>query len=202
MGPYRPRLVYTGPLLDGPNTFFKSFFPDSLVGRFIRPAPTGPVHDLIALLVRTPAEAQAAVDSVAEHGATFVKLYEQLSPEAYRAATARARKRHLRVMTDLGMMETRGLDGAQVDALQAMQAGVQSIEHASGYALAYQRLGGDPTKPLNTKLVDQLAQATVRSRTALVPTLSVFYGTVQPDSARRELATLPGGTRVPADMSA
>ena len=202
MGPYRPRLVYTGPLLDGPNTVFKSFFPDSLVGRFIRPAPAGPVHDLIALLVRTPAEAQAAVDSVAAHGATFVKLYEQLSPEAYRAATARARKRHLRVMTDLGMMETRGLDGAQVDALQAMQAGVQSIEHASGYALAYQRLGGDPTKPLNTKLVDQLAQATVRSRTALVPTLSVFYGTVQPDSARRELATLPGGTRVPADMSA
>ena len=171
MGPCRPRLVYAGPLLDGPNTVFKSSFPYLLVGRFIRSAPAGPVHDLIALLVRTPAEAQAAVDSVAAHGATFVKRYEQLSPEAYSAATARARKRHLRVMTDLGMMETRGLNGAQVDALQAMQARIQSIEHASGYALAYQRFSGDLTKPLDAKLIDQLAQATVRNRTTLVPFL-------------------------------
>ena len=201
-GPYRPRLLYTGPMLDGPATILKQFFPDSLVARFVRPAPAGAVHDLVTQEVRTPAEARAAVDSVAAHGAAFVKLYEQLSPEAYRAAADQARKRHLRVMTDLGMMETRGLDGAQVDALQAMRAGVQSIEHSSGYALAYQRLGGDPTKPLNTKLIEQLAQATVRSHTALVPTLSVFYGTVFPDSARRQLAALPGGTSIPVDMTA
>lgn len=199
---YRPRLVFTGPLLDGPATIFRQFFPDSLVGRFIRPASAGPVHDLIAQLVRTPAEARAAVDSVAAHGAAFVKLYEQLSPEAYRAATAQARLRHLRVMTDLGMMETRGLAGARVDALQAMRAGVRSIEHGSGYALAYRRLGGDPAQPLNAKLVEQLAQATVRSHTALVPTLSVFYGAVYPESARRQLALLPGGNAVPADMTA
>lgn len=202
VGPYRPRLVYTGPLLDGPATVFTQFFPDSLVARFVRPAPAGPVRELIAQQVRTPAEARAAVDSVAAHGAAFVKLYEQLSPEAYRAAADEAHRRHLRVMTDLGMMETRGLEGAQVDALQAMQAGVHSIEHASGYALAYQRLGGDPTKPLDAKLVDRLARATVQSHTALVPTLSVFYGTVYPDSAKRQLVRLPGGTAVPADMVA
>jgi len=202
VGPYRPRLVYTGPLLDGPATVFKQFFPDSLVAQFIRPAPAGPVRELIAQLVRTPAEARAAVDSVAAHGAAFVKLYEQLSPGAYRAAADEAHRRHLRVMTDLGMMETRGLEGAQVDALQAMQAGVHSIEHASGYALAYQRLGGDPAKPLDAKLVDRLARATVQRHTALVPTLSVFYGTVYPDSAKRQLARLPGGAAIPADMAA
>ena len=200
-GRYQPRLVHTGPLLDGPSSIFKIFFPDSLVARFVRPAPAGPVRDLIAQEVRTPAEARAAVDSVAAHGAAFVKLYEQLSPEAYRAAADEARLRHLRVMTDLGMMETRGLAGAQVDALQAMQAGVQTIEHASGYALAYQRLGGDPTKPLDAKLVDRLARATVRSHTALVPTLSVFYGTVYPDTARRQMANLPGGTSIPTAMA-
>ena len=200
--PNRPRLVYTGPLLDGPATVFTQFFPDSLVTRFVRPAPAGPVRNLIAQVVRTPAEARAAVDSVAAHGAAFVKLYEQLSPAAYRAAADEAHRRHLRVMTDLGMMETRGLEGAQVDAMQALKAGVQSIEHASGYALAYQRLGGDPTQPLDAKLVDRLARATVQSHTALVPTLSVFYGTVYPDSAKRQLARLPGGTTVPADMAA
>ncbi|TGE21954.1 hypothetical protein E5K00_16995 [Hymenobacter aquaticus] len=198
----RPRLLYTGPMLDGPTTIMKRFFPDSLVARYVRPATAGPIGELIAQQVETPAQARAAVDSLAAHGASFVKLYEQLPLAAYQAAAAQARKRGLRVMTDLGMLQTRGLKGAQVDALQALQAGVHSIEHASGYALAYQRLGGDPMAPLDTRLIDQLARATVRGRTTLVPTLSVFYGTVQPDSARQDLATLPGGKAIPAPMMA
>ena len=46
-------------------------------------------------------------------------------------------------MADLGMASTRGLGGAQVDLLQAAALGLDSLEHSSGAALAYRRLGGD-----------------------------------------------------------
>ncbi|MCA8831398.1 amidohydrolase family protein [Hymenobacter pini] len=203
--PYAPRVLYSGPLLDGPTTFFRelltaSGFPDSDLQVAIRPATAGPITDNLVLEVSTPAQAQAAVDSLAAHGASVVKLYEQLSWPAYQAAVARARQKNLPVMTDLGMQITRGLTGAQVDALQAIQAGVSSIEHTSGYALAYKRLGGDPAKePFDEQLLDQLAQATVRAKVALVPTFSVFYAAAAPDSAR-QLQGLPGAAYVPSAM--
>jgi len=91
------------------------------------------------------------------------------------------------------MHSTRGLSGAEVDALQAMDAGVTSIEHAGGYALAYQRLDGDPGRlPFDPVLIDSLARATVRTGTAVVPTLSVFYAYTDEVT---DVAGLPIGER-------
>jgi cytosine/adenosine deaminase-related metal-dependent hydrolase len=205
--PYAPRVLYSGPLLDGSTSFFYQLLQSSgmsaqEIKSTLRPATAGPVNQNMMLEATTPEQARAAVDSLASHGVAVIKLYEQLTWPVYQAAAARARERGLPVMTDLGMLVTRGMRGAQVDARQALQAGVASIEHGSGYALAYQRLGGDPTRePFDDKLLDRLARETVRARTALVPTLSVFYGGAQPDSAR-VLTGLPGAGYVPPGMQA
>jgi hypothetical protein len=126
----RARLFWSGPVIDGE---------ESVLGA-------------AALRVRTAGEAEAAVDTLVAHGVDLIKLYEQLPLEAYRAATQRARKHGLPVATDLGLQVGRGLTASRVDALEAIAAGVTSIEHASGFALAYQRLGGDPARePIDAK---------------------------------------------------
>jgi hypothetical protein len=93
------------------------------------------------------------------------------------------------------------LTGAEVDALQALAAGVHSTEHASGYALAYQRLGGDPGRtPFDPVLIDSLARSTVRAGAAVVPTLSVFDAYSE---AVTDVSDLPIGERfdlLPAGM--
>jgi hypothetical protein len=93
------------------------------------------------------------------------------------------------------------LTGAEVEALQALAAGVHSTEHASGYALAYQRLGGDPGRtPFDPVLIDSLARSTVRAGAAVVPTLSVFDAYSE---AVTDVSDLPIGERfdlLPAGM--
>jgi imidazolonepropionase-like amidohydrolase len=192
VGPYRPRIFWSGPLLDGERTVMKQFGAEGV----LRPAE---IARAFALEVTTPEEAREAVDSLVARGASVIKLYEQLSPEVFAAATERAREREIRTMTDLGMQVTRGLRGSEVDALQAMAAGVTSIEHASGFALAYQRLGGDPTRtPFDAALVDSLARAAVRHGVAVVPTLMVFYHDME--EAPPSLDGIPMADRVPAEM--
>ncbi|WP_083810889.1 amidohydrolase family protein [Deinococcus maricopensis] len=174
--PGAPRMFGAGPALDGPGSIFAQFGPGAFE------APGDPVAG--GWCVRTPEDAIRAVDALADAGVDTVKLYEQLTPDAYRAAAARAHARELPVMTDLGTAFTRGLSGAQVDALQAIACGVRSIEHVSGYALAYQRLGGDPlADSLNAAHLDHLARVTVDHGVTLVPTLvnlAGFAGTLEP----------------------
>ncbi|UBV41809.1 amidohydrolase family protein [Deinococcus taeanensis] len=163
----RPRLLPSGPLLDGPAAFFRHFGPGA-----VHEPGDGQERSAAALIVRTPAEARRAVAFLAAEGVTHVKLYEQLAPEVFAAAAHEAARLNLPVMADLGFQITRGLS-AQVDARQALACGVRSIEHASGYALAAQRAGLDPLAPLQDDLLDELATLTVQAGTALVPTLSV-----------------------------
>lgn len=154
-GSDRARVVWSGPLLDGENSVIAR-----MGGRIFQ--------------ATTPEAARAAVDSVADLGAEVVKLYEQIPPDAFRAAAERAAERGLPTAADLGTQLTRGLTDAEVDALQAIEAGVTSIEHLSGFALAYRRLGGDPAAArLDPVLVDSLARAVVSSGVAVVPTLVV-----------------------------
>ncbi|EYB69303.1 hypothetical protein DEIPH_ctg008orf0012 [Deinococcus phoenicis] len=181
-----PRVFGAGTILDGPNSIFRHFGEGVL----------GEVGDRAAgaWIVRTPGEARAAVDALAVEGVNTVKLYEQLPQDAYAAAVRRAREHDLPVMTDLGMRLTRGLSGAQVDALEALKFGVQTLEHVSGFALAFRRLGFDPT----TQFPDEgtlaaFAQAVVEAGTVLVPTLSVYEG-VRHDR-RADLSGLPQGRR-------
>jgi cytosine/adenosine deaminase-related metal-dependent hydrolase len=164
--PFAPRVFGSGPLLDGPGSV--------LIGMSEHTGAPGAhaIREQQLMIAATTSEAEQAVDLLAEHGAQHVKLYEQLSPEVFAAAAARARQRGLPVMADLGMATTRGLSKAQVDALQAAEAGVTSIEHASGVALAYRRLGGDPLdETIDEMILDQIARRLAKAGVAVVPTL-------------------------------
>lgn len=165
-----PRLLPCGPLLDGPDAFFRNFGPGA-----VHLPGDGLERSAGAWVVGTPQAARDAVTRLYGEGITQLKLYEQLAPEVYEAAARRAGEVGLPVMTDLGMLSTRGLTGAQVDARQALALGVRTIEHVSGYALAYGRMGGDPLAGrLDATLLDDLAGLTVAAGTALVPTLMIF----------------------------
>lgn len=164
--PGAPRVFGSGPMLDGPASV--------IIAMSEHAGPPG-AHLLEAqalFVIETGAQAEQAVDLLAEAGVSHVKLYETLSLDAFRAAVARAHVHGLPVMADLGTAMTRGLDRAQVDAMQAAEAGVDSIEHASGVALAYRRLGGDPLAgDIDMALLDRIATTLVEAGTTVVPTL-------------------------------
>lgn len=190
------RLVWAGPMLDGDNSIIKRFYPEAepSAPSPVRPADGLSLEGVELLIAETPEQAIAAVDALAAEGADWVKLYEQLPPDAFAAAVQRAKTLGLPTMADLGMTSTRGLGGAEVDLLQAAALGVDSLEHASGAALAYQRLGGDlEADTLDPALIDQLARALLTAKTALVPTLSVSHFTAEPQSPDPVLAQLPLG---------
>lgn len=181
-----PRVFGAGTILDGPSSIFRHFG-EGVLGE-VGDAAAG------AWSIRTPDEAEAAVDALAAAGVNTVKLYEQLAPESYAAAVRRVGQRGLPVMTDLGMRSTRGLSGARVDALEALRLGVRTIEHASGFALAFQRLGFDPaTQFPSADILDGFARAVVAAGVALVPTLSVYEGLRR--EGRADLEGLPHGQR-------
>lgn len=190
------RLIWAGPMLDGDNSIIKRFYPEAEPGA---PSPARPADGLSLegvelLIAETPEQAIAAVDALAAEGADWVKLYEQLPPDAFAAAVQRARTLGLPTMADMGMASTRGLGAAEVDLLEAAALGIDSLEHASGAALAYQRLGGDLEKDaLDPALIDQLARALLTAKTALVPTLSVSHFTAEPESPEPVLSELPLG---------
>ena len=146
-----------------------------------------------ALVVDDAAGAARAVDTVAAHGADVVKLYSGLSLEEVTAASARARRQ--------GKPVTADLLASQVDALQAMEAGVQGFEHAGGFSQAYRRMGGDPEAfPLDSAMVDSLARAVVRHRAYVVPTLIVAHQYAA--ETRPSLAGVPLADRVPDHVHA
>jgi len=181
-----PRVFGAGAILDGPNSVFRHFGEGVL----------GEVGDRKAgaWIVRTPERARAAVDALARADVDTLKLYEQLSPDVYGAAVQRAQEHGLTVMTDLGTRSTRGLNGAQVDALDALKLGVRTVEHASGFALAFQRLGFDPaTQFPDEGTLEMFARAVVEAGAFLVPTLSVHEGLRR--EQRADLTTLPNGQR-------
>jgi imidazolonepropionase-like amidohydrolase len=98
-----PRLLANGPAIDGDP-----------------PLTSNPV------VVRTAAEARALVDELADHGADFVKVYENLSREAYFAIMDRARQRGIPVD---GHVPFRVLPA------EAADAGQRTFEHVLAMAL-------------------------------------------------------------------
>lgn len=134
-----------------------------------------------------------AVDTVAARGADFVKLYSGLSLAQVTAASAEARR--------LGKPVTADLLASEVDALQALEAGVQGFEHAGGFAQAYRRMGGDPEAfPLDSVRMDSLARAVVRRNAYIVPTLIVAHQYAA--ETRPSLAGVPLSDRVPDHVHA
>jgi imidazolonepropionase-like amidohydrolase len=180
------------------NTFENLAILDTVTGSRPRLFRAGPLIDGRqtwpgAVVARDVPPAVRAVDSVAARGVDFIKLYNGLSAEQVVAASAEARR--------LGRPVTADLLGSRVDALTAMEAGVQGFEHAGGFAQAYRRMGGDPEVfPLDSVRMDSLARAVVRHRAYIVPTLIVAH---QYASERRpSLAGVPLADRVPDHVHA
>ena len=98
-----PRLVANGPAIDGDP-----------------PLTSNPV------VVRTPEQARAAVDKLADHGADFIKVYENLSREAYFAIMDQARRRGIPVDGHIPF---------RVLPKEAADAGQRTFEHVLAMAL-------------------------------------------------------------------
>ncbi len=152
-----PAIHTAGPLLDGDPP--------------VRPDNT---------VVRDAAEARAAVLAQADAGYDFIKVYSNLSPEAYRAVLAAARERGLPVA---------GHVPRKVDLAESLAAG-QTIEHLADYG-DWIEADDSPflnrwhwsklylAMPVDAKKLESAAERIARAGVWTVPTL------VQPE---RELA--------------
>lgn len=108
-----PRMVLTGPLVDGPHSVWGG-------------GETG----VGVIEVRTETEAREAVRVIREGGAEFVKVYSFLSQEVY-AAVAAACRRH--------RIPFGGHVPSQVSAFDAVRAGQHTLEHQHGVFVASSR---------------------------------------------------------------
>src|SRR5215472_5546687 len=99
-----PRMVISGPMLDG-------YLPDGKL-RFPSSIP-----------VTTPASAVAAVDSLKAQGVDFIKVQSVISHDAYLAAAAEAHKQGLPIV---------GHVPDKVRITETIAAGQKSIEHLMG----------------------------------------------------------------------
>ena len=99
-----PRFLANGPIIDG--------YPASWPG---------------SIEARTPAEGRAAVDSLAEGGADFIKVYDNLTPEVYDAIMAAAGERGIPVDGHVPFLVT---------AEHAAASGQRTVEHMTGMNLA------------------------------------------------------------------
>jgi imidazolonepropionase-like amidohydrolase len=159
---WAPRLFFAGPMLDGEAS--------RLAGDGAGPADAESLDELTPILVASAEQAVRAVDRLADAGVDWIKLYDRLEPEVFSAAIEAAKQRGLRTMADLGMVMTGGLQG-KLDIVDAAVAGVDTIEHLSGLALAYQRRGGDPlAETLDDELLDELVDSLAASGIAVVST--------------------------------
>lgn len=98
-----PRFLANGPIIDG--------HPASWPG---------------AVAARTAADGRAAVDSLAAGGADFIKVYDNLTPEAYDAIMAAAERRGIPVDGHVPFL---------VKAEHAAASGQRTVEHMSGINL-------------------------------------------------------------------
>ncbi|NBB85658.1 MAG: amidohydrolase family protein [Bacteroidetes bacterium] len=98
-----PRFVANGPIVDSPPATFPSM-----------------------VLVESPNQARAAVDSLVAGGAEFIKVYDNLSPESFHALMTRAREKGVPVDGHLPFA---------VPPAEAAQAGIRTVEHTSGITM-------------------------------------------------------------------
>jgi imidazolonepropionase-like amidohydrolase len=99
-----PRIVASGHIMDG----FPAIWPGSVV-------------------VRDADQARRAVDSLANAGADFIKVYSRLSPEAFAGAADEAKRRGIAFAGHVPSL---------VPVAAASDAGMASIEHLTGFAAA------------------------------------------------------------------
>jgi imidazolonepropionase-like amidohydrolase len=84
-----------------------------------------PVHRG-SIVVRTASEARAVVDSLADGGADFIKVYDSLTRESYDAIIDQARRRGIAVDGHMPFA---------VPSAEAARAGQRTVEHLTGMTL-------------------------------------------------------------------
>ncbi len=99
-----PRIVFSGPMLDGYLPNGKLRFPSSIP-------------------IKTSADAIAAVDSLKKQGVDFIKVQSEISHDAYLAAAAEAHKQGLPIV---------GHVPDKVRLREVVDAGQASVEHLMG----------------------------------------------------------------------
>jgi len=90
----------------------------------------------------TEAEARRAVDSLADAGADFIKVYSSLGREAYFAAADQARRRGIAIAGHVPL---------SVSTLEAVRAGQRGIEHEDDLMRACSREDATLRRELHTK---------------------------------------------------
>lgn len=115
----QPNLYVSGPLIDGPEPVYagqSAFNPNLAVG------------------VGSIEEAEAQVDKLAAQGVDFLKAYEMLSPESFKAVITRAKTHGLKVAAHPPLSMT---------ALEAAEAGASDFQHLRNLELACARNAGE-----------------------------------------------------------
>lgn len=169
--------------------------------------------------VRTPEDARQAVDSLAGAGAGFIKVYSRLSPEAYRAIAAEAKRVGI---TFAGHVPT------LVSAAEASDLGQRTIEHLTNLATACSSeeaallaevaavvsdsaRGWNAAGPVQLRQVPriqqtydparcrELARRFIRNDTWIVPTIVVLRSVSHLDDTT--LASDPRLVYIPSNMS-
>jgi imidazolonepropionase-like amidohydrolase len=149
-----PRMVISGPMLDGYLPDGKLRFPSSIA-------------------ITTPASAIAAVDTLKTQGVDFIKVQSVISHDSYLAAAAEAHKQGLPIV---------GHVPDKVRIREVVEAGQKSIEHlmsifegCSTEEDKFIRGEGNLTLLLSTQdqqRCDSLAKLLARNQTWQVPTLA------------------------------
>ena len=173
-----PRMIISGPMLDGYLPDGKLRFPSSIA-------------------VTTPASAIAAVDSLKSQGVDFIKVQSVISHDAYLAAAAEAHKQGLPIV---------GHIPDKVRIREAVEAGQSSIEHLMGIfegcSTAEEKFiqGEGNTKLLlstqDQQRCDSLIKLLAQHQTWQVPTLAWQRGGTFLD--QRDLKHQPLDKYVPA----
>jgi len=173
-----PRLIISGPMLDGYLPNGKLRFPSSIV-------------------VTTPASAVAAVDTLKAEGVDFIKVQSVISHDAYLAAAAEAHKQGLPIV---------GHVPDKVRIREVVAAGQKSIEHLMGIFEGCSTeedkfIKGEGNLKLllstqNEQICDSLIKLLAKNQTWQVPTLAWQRGGTFLD--QRDLKHQPLDKYVPA----
>lgn len=189
--PDAPRIFASGPMFDGPTSRLATF-------GAVRPGESGS-DDQTPWIIETPEQGRDAVITLADAGLNWIKLYERLTLEVVEAVVDEASRQGMRTMIDSGLIFNGGLNGVEIDIVHAALAGVDSNEHLSGLALAYQQRGGDPmADEIDEKILLEIADALSSKDLQIVPTMIVIEQFANPDVAGWE--DIPGGTMLVQHM--
>jgi hypothetical protein len=152
-----PRILYAGPFLDG--------------GK-----PESDKKDPQMILVNTPAEARAAVDSLQKRGVDFIKVLSDLNRDTYFAIASESAKVHLRFV---------GHVPESISAAEASTVGQRSIEHLSGISLAC----SSKEEELRRQRLDAMAKNDNAEWSAANKEVLATYDPEKAKALFRELAT-------------